>query len=195
MGMNKVLNDDCAAVAQKFAGQVIGPTRLQRDMQFGYNRAARTIEGLVAKGMAVHTVATGSYACKVNELPVPAEVEYSDTETPEPTAADYRQLQLMYDKLQTELYTEKQKVLQAHSLYVRLSNNQAAAENGNFVYVANQDLMQAFDAWADGQSARLMHDYTKKMCTEFFYWWHNQTGSNTEAFFDLWWSQLRVKHV
>lgn len=105
MDMNKVLNDDCAAVAQKFVGQIIGPTILQRDMHFGYNRAARTIEGLVAKGMAVHTVATGSYACKVNALP--AETEYSDTETSEPTAADYRQLQLMYDQLQTELHEAK----------------------------------------------------------------------------------------
>lgn len=106
MDMNRVLNEDCAAVAKKFAGQTIGPTILQRDMQFGWPKAARTIEGLIAKGMAVKAGEL-SYTCIVNG--VPAEVDYSDDAVPEPTADDYRQLQLMHDELQSQLFNEQQK--------------------------------------------------------------------------------------
>ena len=51
MDYNKLLNDDCAAVAQKFAGQIINYTRLQREMQWGYNRAARMIDLLEDRGI------------------------------------------------------------------------------------------------------------------------------------------------
>lgn len=115
MDFNILLNDDCAAVAQKFAGKTIGPTMLQRDMQFGYNRAARTIEGLIDKGMAV---SVGHRICTVNRPA--AEAEYSDTATPEPTDDDYRQLQQKHDELQTMLFNERQKakelVAQVHGL-------------------------------------------------------------------------------
>lgn len=38
-------------------------------------------------------------------------------------------------------------------------------------------------------TAALPSDYegVKELCTKFFYWWHNQPGTNTQAGFDDWW--------
>jgi len=33
-------------------------------------------------------------------------------------------------------------------------------------------------------------DEAKKLATSFFYWWYNQTGSNTEDGFDDWWDDI-----
>lgn len=30
--------------------------------------------------------------------------------------------------------------------------------------------------------------FVKTLCTKFFYWWHNQSGQNTEQGFDKWWN-------
>ncbi len=32
-------------------------------------------------------------------------------------------------------------------------------------------------------------DSAKKMATDFFYWWYNQPGTNTQDGFDTWWKQ------
>lgn len=31
------------------------------------------------------------------------------------------------------------------------------------------------------------YEGVKELCTKFFYWWHNQPGTNTQAGFDDWW--------
>lgn len=106
MEIDALLIHDTASVARKFLGQQIGPAEVQREMQWGYNRAARTIESLISSGLAVKS-GPGPYTCKLHG--VPAEVEYSDDAVPEPTADDYRQLQLMHDELQSQLFNEQQK--------------------------------------------------------------------------------------
>lgn len=145
MDFNKLLNDDCAAVAQKFAGQTIGPTMLKRKMQFGYNRAARTIEGLIDKGMAV---SVDHRICTVNRSA--EETEYSDTATPEPTADDYRQLQCKHDELQTMLFNERQK---AKELVAQVWRLQGIAD----AFIENvQEVTELLEASGDAPNIKLL---------------------------------------
>ena len=34
----------------------------------------------------------------------------------------------------------------------------------------------------------------KEVATEFFYWWHNQPGANTQQGFDDWWKSNKAKY-
>lgn len=33
----------------------------------------------------------------------------------------------------------------------------------------------------------------KKIATDFFYWWYNQPGTNTQQGFDEWWERVHTK--
>lgn len=45
-------------------------------------------------------------------------------------------------------------------------------------------------SWALGERLRIMEEFFKltfkDRCVEFYYWWHNQPGTNTEDGFDDW---------
>ena len=38
-------------------------------------------------------------------------------------------------------------------------------------------------------------EYAKRVATEFYYWWHNQPGTNTEQGFEEFWREFRMKEM
>jgi len=41
----------------------------------------------------------------------------------------------------------------------------------------------------------LLNKIAKPIATRFFYWWHNQPGSNTESGFDDWWVSKEARSI
>jgi len=49
-------------------------------------------------------------------------------------------------------------------------------------------IINAMQEYAEHQSNLPSDKETvKKLCTTFYYWWHNQKGTNTEEGFETWW--------
>ena len=53
-------------------------------------------------------------------------------------------------------------------------------------------LVQA-TAWISCRLQEESRAAIKKVATDFFYWWYNKPGTNTQAGFDEWWENVHTK--
>jgi hypothetical protein len=51
------------------------------------------------------------------------------------------------------------------------------------------EAMQSEDELFKTKLSKVNYVITKEIATKFYYWWHNQPGTNTEDGFDKWWKQ------
>ena len=53
--------------------------------------------------------------------------------------------------------------------------------------VVNLDIETFNDLQKEWILRTMNKEVAKKMATDFYYWWHNQEGTNTQQGFDDWW--------